>query len=521
MTDHLIPIKRAILSVSDKEGLDVLAKTLTELKIEILSSGGTARYLKEREIPVKEISDFTGAPEMMDGRLKTLHPKIYGGILAIRENEKHMNELSNHGYPPIDLVVVNLYPFERESQTAGLSFIDIVEQIDIGGPTLLRAAAKNFPYVTVLTDLEQYSDFLTELNKHQGSTTLSFRRRSAQRVFEKTSAYDATISQFFQKDTPSLPKYLRLALRQKWLLRYGENPHQQGAFYLPENISDKTIIERVLQGKTLSYNNLMDIHAALDLMAEFDGDYTVAIFKHTNPCGVGRSNHSLLDAFERALECDPVSAFGGIIIFSHEVDSKTAEACSKSFTEILISPIFSPQSLELFSKKKNLRLVEVNLQKSREALKGHEIRRAIDGYLIQQKDLAMEDLSKSQVVTKRAPTSEEMIALNLAWKVAKHVKSNAVVLANQVQTMGIGAGQMSRVDSSRIASFKADPKKIKGSALASDAFFPFRDGVDEAAHHGVSCIVEPGGSVRDQEVIDAANEHDLAMIFTQVRHFKH
>ncbi|MFH1262815.1 MAG: bifunctional phosphoribosylaminoimidazolecarboxamide formyltransferase/IMP cyclohydrolase [Pseudomonadota bacterium] len=515
------PTRRALVSVSDKKNLDVLAAGLREFEIEILSSGGTAKYLREKGFDVVEVGDFTGAPEMLDGRLKTLHPKIHGGILAIRDNPRHMEDLKLRDYVPIDLVVVNLYPFEAASAVEGKPAAEVIEEIDIGGPTLLRAAAKNFSFVAVVTEPSQYEGLLDELRTHGGSTTLAYREALARRVFERTAAYDATIARYFQRKDSAPPNYYPLALERKWELRYGENPHQTGAFYLPAALQGKTALERVLQGKVLSYNNLMDVAAAIDLSGELPGRYSVAILKHTNPCGVGLSDHSLREAYERALECDPISAFGGIVIFSHPLDPETAETCAKTFTEIVIAPAFDVQTLELLGKKKNLRLLEVDAKKTSPLLGGFDIRRAVDGYLIQQRDRDIEPLDSARVVTRRAPTPAEMEGLDLAWRVAKHVKSNAIVIANRFQTVGIGAGQMSRVDSARIAAMKADPKKLTGSALASDAFFPFRDGVDEAAARGVTAIVQPGGSLRDEEVIAAADEHGLAMLVTGVRHFRH
>lgn len=514
-------IERALISVSDKSGLEALARTLADAKVEILSSGGTAKFLKEKGIPVREISDFTQAPEMLDGRLKTLHPKVHGGILAIRDNASHMMQLKDHKYVPIDLVIVNLYPFEETAAKPGVPFHDVVEQIDIGGPTMLRSAAKNHPFVTVLVEPGQYDTFLEEFRKNGGATGADYRRHCAQRVFERTAAYDSTIAGYFQGKPETAPAHFSLALEQKWEMRYGENPHQMAGFYLPAGAMGKTVMEKVLQGKALSYNNLMDVHGALDLITEFGTEYAVAILKHTNPCGVGTSTNSLLEAYQRAVACDPVSAFGGIVVFSHTLDEKTAEVCGETFTEIVIAPEFSAGALKFFAKKKNLRLLEVNLPEVKRQMGGYDVRRTVDGYLVQQRDRSVENLKEAKVVTKRSPADAELRALSLGWKVAKHVKSNSIVLANEVETVGVGAGQMSRVDSSRIAAMKARPEKLKGSVLASDAFFPFRDGIDEAARHGVVAVVQPGGSIRDEEVIAAADEQGMAMLFTGVRHFKH
>ncbi|HLG19995.1 MAG TPA: bifunctional phosphoribosylaminoimidazolecarboxamide formyltransferase/IMP cyclohydrolase [Bdellovibrionota bacterium] len=514
-------IQRALISVSDKTGLEQLGRVLQNRGVEILSSGGTAKFLSEKGLKVVEVSDFTGAPEMLDGRLKTLHPKIHGGILAIRDNSAHMAALREQKYVPIDLVVVNLYPFEAAARTPGKSFDDVVEQIDIGGPTLLRAASKNFPYVTALIEPGQYESFLKELETNDGGTTFAFRKECALHVFERTANYDATISAYFRGSGETLPKRFALGLDKKWELRYGENPHQEAGFYLPSAALGNTVLEKVLQGKTLSYNNLMDVHAALDLILELEKNYSVAILKHTNPCGVGTSDKSLLEAYERALSCDPLSAFGGIVVFSHPVDGQTASTCEKTFTEIVIAPKFDADARTVFGKKKNLRMLEADLNDLRSAMGGVDIRRAADGYLIQNRDRSFEDLRECKIATKRKPTEQEYSALRLAWTVAKHVKSNAIVLANETQTVGVGAGQMSRVDSSRIAAMKAKPELLKNVVLASDAFFPFRDGIDEAAKHGVRAVVQPGGSVRDAEVIQAADEHGMAMIFTGVRHFRH
>ncbi len=423
-----IPIRRALISVSRKEGLDHLAQILIDRGIELLSSGGTAKYLQERKIPVTEISDYTKAPEMLDGRLKTLHPKIHGGLLAVRDNPSHMSQMDREGYAPIDLVVVNLYPFEKTSRNEKASFSDVIEQIDIGGPTLLRAAAKNFPFVAVLVGPQQYGEFLEEFDKHDGGTSYDYRQGLAQRVFERTALYDAAIANYFQNSDSHLPQFYALGLERKWELRYGENPHQQGGFYLPAAAEGETCLEKVLQGKRLSHNNLMDAHAALELIREFDGSLAVAILKHANPCGVGISDNSLSEAYGRALACDPTSAFGGIVTFSATVDEAAARSCVETFTEIVIAPQFTPEALAVFQTKKNLRVLEVPDHKLPRAF---EMRRCADGYLIQQPDQSSEDLTQAEVVTKRHPIAEEMEALLLAWKVVKPVKSNAIVIANR------------------------------------------------------------------------------------------
>ena len=441
-------IQRALISVSDKTGLEAVAKFLVDHHVELLSSGGTAQFLKDKNIPVIEISDFTKAPEMLDGRLKTLHPKIHGGILALR-NEKHLAQLKEQNYVPIDLVIVNLYPFEETLQKT-TDAEKIIENIDIGGPTLLRSAAKNHGYVTVVTLASQYEPLMKQITENDCGTTLEFRKKCAQTVFERTAVYDATIASYFQSLSSDFPNTFVLGLNEKLPMRYGENPHQRAVFALPAKSLGKSLIDHVLQGKALSYNNLMDVHAAVELMLDFENENldrrvqtklnTVAIFKHTNPCGVGRSSKSLQDAYEAALACDPVSAFGGIIIFSHELDEKTAVRASETFTEIMIAPKFSSGASDVLQKKKNLRLIELDVPAAREKMKSYEIKRALDGYLIQERDSKIETLQNAKVVTTKKPTTNELEALDLAWKVSKHVKSNAIVLANQTQTVGIGAG---------------------------------------------------------------------------------
>jgi phosphoribosylaminoimidazolecarboxamide formyltransferase/IMP cyclohydrolase len=512
-------IERALISVSDKTGLENLARKLVSFNIEIISSGGTASFLRDKKIPVIEVSDFTQAPEMLDGRVKTLHPKIHGGILA-RRNEDHLSQLKKQNYPTIDLVIVNLYPFE-ETLAKTDDFETLVENIDIGGPAMLRSSAKNHESVTVLVDPSQYEGFLAQLETNKGATTHDFRKTCAKIVFEKTATYDASIASYFQSLNSEFPTTITLGLKEKLPMRYGENPHQRAVFALPTKALGKSVIDGVLQGKQLSYNNLMDVHAAVELLLDCQKDRTVAIFKHTNPCGVGRSTNSLVEAYESALACDPTSAFGGIVVFSHDVDDKTAARASEIFTEIMIAPKFSDQAKEILGKKKNLRLLEIDFAAAQKNMQGLEIKKSLDGYLVQEKDSTMEDLSKAKIVSNKKPTAEELQALDLGWRVCKHVKSNAIVLTNQHQTVGIGAGQMSRVDSSKFAMTKKQIKTDKLLALASDAFFPFRDSIDEAAKNGVTCIVQPGGSIKDQEVIDAANEHGIAMIFTGIRHFKH
>lgn len=577
-------IRRALLSVSDKTGIVEFAAELDRLGVEIISTGGTARTLRENGIIVREVSEITGFPEMMDGRVKTLHPKIHGAFLALRDNDAHAEAMKIHGIEPIDLVVVNLYPFQKTVEKEDVSLEEAVEQIDIGGPAMIRSAAKNWRDVAVITDLRLYENVLEELKKTGGSLSLETRRSFAALAFSNTSHYDMIISGFLVEqlsdeefdlieelhpasnpellqmlgeefedfddleddfddkfdfedeiknissgngnplfssggEEPAkagLPAIVETELEKAEDLRYGENPHQKAALYISDYEFGGIAYSEQLHGKEMSYNNYLDADAAWRLVQEFD-EQACAIIKHTNPSGVGIGANNL-EAYRRALATDPVSAFGGIVAFNRKVDAEAAEAVNEIFTEVVIAPEFDERALEIFMKKKNLRVLRAE---SGDA--AFEFRKISGGMLVQSPDdlrLSREDL---KAVSKRQPTEDEIRALLFAWKVCKHVKSNAIVLTNEFQTVGVGAGQMNRIDSVRIAASRAERTELalKGSVLASDAFFPFRDGVDEAAEYGISAIIQPGGSVRDEEVIEAADEHNLAMVFTGVRHFKH
>ena len=512
-------ISRALISVSDKTGLLELATFLQSSNIEILSSGGTAQYLTDHQIATTEVSEFTHAPEMLDGRVKTLHPKIHGGILFKRNNPEHVAQINAQQFKPIDVVIVNLYPFE-ETLKKTFDHAALIEKIDIGGPALLRSAAKNYTDVTVLTSPDQYRLFIEDFKNNNGNTSLAFRQTCSQMVFEKTASYDASIASYFQSQSRDpLPTSTNLGLNQKLELRYGENPQQPAHFALPSKALGQTVLNHVLQGKQLSYNNLLDVHAAVELMRDVQKDFTVAILKHTNPCGIGRSTESLVEAYAYALAADPLSAFGGIVIFSHEVNRIVALKTIETFTEIMIAPSFSEDALALLEKKKNIRLI--TLAPSMIQPEGIEIKKILDGYLIQQPDMAIESVFECTVATFKTPSTQAFKALDLAWRVCKHVKSNAIVIANQNQTLGIGAGQMNRLDSTHIALEKAKQKNSKMQVLASDAFFPFADSIELAHQYGIEAIVQPGGSIKDIDVINAANQHGIAMVFTNVRHFKH
>ncbi|BAI80656.1 bifunctional purine biosynthesis protein PurH [Deferribacter desulfuricans SSM1] len=514
---NLIP-KRALISVSEKSGIVEFATELVNLGIEIISTGGTAKLLKENGIDIVEISDFTGFPEILDGRVKTLHPKVHAGILNIRDNENHQKIMKEMGLVNIDLVVVNLYPFEKTVAKEDVSFDEAIENIDIGGPTMVRSAAKNHKYVAIVVDNNDYNKIIDELKK--GGITYETRLNLARKAFTHTAVYDALISNYFNKVCNIVfPDEISLPMRKAQDLRYGENPHQKAAFYKSPLIKEVSVsTSKQLHGKELSFNNIIDINAALELVKEFDKPAAV-IIKHTNPCGVGTADN-LLDAYNFALECDPVSAFGGIVAFNRVLDKETAEKLKELFLEVVIAPDFEEGALDILTTKKNLRLIKTgdfNQIKDNE----FDVKKVIGGFLLQDRDLENFDREHGlKVVTKRKPTEEELEALKFAWIVVKHVKSNAIVYANKNQTVGIGAGQMSRVDSSVIAAMKAR-KPLKGCVMASDAFFPFRDSVDEAAKNGITAIIQPGGSIRDNEVIEAANEHNIAMIFTGMRHFKH
>jgi phosphoribosylaminoimidazolecarboxamide formyltransferase/IMP cyclohydrolase len=500
-------IQRALISVSDKTGLVEFATELHRLGIEIVSTGGTARLLKDASVPVVEISEFTGFPEMLDGRVKTLHPKVHGGLLFIRGNPEHEAQVARQGIQPIDLVVVNLYPFEQ---------VPSIENIDIGGPSMLRSAAKNHASVTVVVDPADYPAVLKDMKEHAGNTCEKFRRKLAAKVFETTARYDAAIAEYF-RPTQELPETLSLSLRKAQDLRYGENPHQRAALY-----GEFQKQFQQLHGKELSYNNILDLTAAAGLVAEFE-EPTVAVIKHTNPCGVG-SAATLVDAWRLAYETDKQAPFGGIIAVNRPLDAPVAHAIAEIFSEVIVAPEFEPDALAILQKKKSLRLLRSTLHPPRSTL---ELRSVTGGLLAQERDGRLVSADDLKVATKRAPTKEERHALLFAWRVVKHVKSNAIVFARSdssgSRTLGIGAGQMSRVDSSRIAVWKAKETALDlhGSVVASDAFFPFADGIIAAADAGATAAIQPGGSVRDAEVIAAADERDLAMVFTGIRHFRH
>ncbi|HEX8142670.1 MAG TPA: bifunctional phosphoribosylaminoimidazolecarboxamide formyltransferase/IMP cyclohydrolase [Pyrinomonadaceae bacterium] len=576
-TEGLRPVHRALLSVSDKTGIVEFARGLQRFGVEIISTGGTARALREAGISVKDISEVTGFPEMMDGRVKTLHPRIHGGLLALRDRPEHLQAMREHGIEPIDMVVVNLYPFEETALREGVTLAEVVEQIDIGGPAMIRSAAKNWRDVAVIVSPDTYDQILDEMKLHQGALTLERRTQLAAQAFQRTSAYDTAVSIYLtanssQEGAPSfselvsmigsnytsmipyargseeafmsyilaiaadqitaqqradiaagtstragqgtLPPSYEIRLRKAADLRYGENPHQMAALYDSDEKGGVAQAE-LLSGKEMSFNNYVDADAAWQLVSDFD-ETACAIIKHTNPAGVALGP-SLEEAYRRALATDPVSAFGGIVAFNRAVDESAARALIGIFTEVVIAPDYESAALEVLRTKKSLRVLRV--PGSTHAA-GLEYKQITGGMLVQTRDshrLAFNDL---KVVTERVPSDKEVRALFFAWTVCKHVKSNAIVYAREGQTIGVGAGQMSRVDSVKIAAMRAQ-LPLDGSVLASDAFFPFRDGVDEAARHGITAVIQPGGSVRDEEVIAAADEHGLAMVLTGVRHFKH
>ncbi|MBP6030914.1 MAG: bifunctional phosphoribosylaminoimidazolecarboxamide formyltransferase/IMP cyclohydrolase [Sphingobium sp.] len=526
-----VKIGRALLSVSDKTGLVDLGKALAAHGVALVSTGGTAKALREAGLEVADIADLTGFPEMMDGRVKTLHPKVHGGLLAVRDNAEHVASMTEHAIEPIDLVVVNLYPF-AQTVAKGASREEIIENIDIGGPSMVRSAAKNHESVTILTDPADYARLIAEMAANDGATTYDFRRLCAAKAYAATAAYDGMIAHWFmtvdqgEKFPPSVTMTRTLVMP----LRYGENPHQEAALYVPggEHISGIGQAEQV-QGKELSYNNLNDANAALELLAEFrDGPPTVVIVKHANPCGVA-TGATLAEAYQNAFQCDSVSAFGGIIAVNRPLDAPTAEAISGIFTEVVVAPGADEAARAVFAKKKNLRLLLTNGLPDPARI-GQSVTVIAGGILVQDRDNGRVTREMLKAVTKRAPTSQELNDCLFAWTVAKHVKSNAIVYAKDGVTAGIGAGQMNRRDSSRIAAAKAQEAAqtfgwasphTKGSAVASDAFFPFADGLLAAAEAGATAVIQPGGSMRDDEVIAAADEAGLAMVFTGMRHFRH
>ena len=562
---RLRPIKRALISVSDKTGIVEFARELTAFKVEIVSTGGTAKALRDAGIAVRDVTDITGYPEMMDGRIKTLHPRVHGGLLALRDNPEHVEAMHEHGIEPIDMVVVNLYPFEQTIRREGVTREEAIEQIDIGGPAMIRSAAKNSQDVAVVVLPEQYERVITEMKSNMGSLSLNTRNKLAQDAFAQTGRYDGIVSAylsgmfsrdsvavtgtgvavgggggggytsnvFVQTDIPATASSTVLPQRTSWSitkitdLRYGENPHQSAALYSMGPIRGLAGAA-LLSGKEMSFNNYVDADAAWNLICDFE-ETACGIIKHTNPAGVGLGA-SAAEAYRRALATDPISAFGGIVAFNKRVDVEAAQEVTKIFTEVVIAPGYDTAALEALQTKKNLRVISIdrneisddqaNLTFMFSVSEELEFKQISGGILVQTRDrhqLKREDL---KVVTTREPTEEELEALLFAWIVCKHTKSNAIVYARANQTVGVGAGQMSRVDSVKIGAMRAQ-LPIAGSVLASDAFFPFRDGIDEAAKHGITAVIQPGGSVRDDEVIAAANEHGLAMVFTGIRHFKH
>ncbi|WP_136636344.1 bifunctional phosphoribosylaminoimidazolecarboxamide formyltransferase/IMP cyclohydrolase [Pseudooceanicola onchidii] len=529
MTD-LHPVRRALISVSDKTGLIDLAKELAGMGIDLLSTGGSAGMLRDAGLTVTDVADVTGFPEMMDGRVKTLHPKVHGGLLALRDNDGHVAAMNDHGIEAIDLLIVNLYPFE-ETVAKGADYDTCIENIDIGGPAMIRAAAKNHAFVTTIVDVEDYGVLVDELKANDGQTSLNFRKRHAQIAYARTGAYDAAVSTWMAsaigEETPRRRVFAGTLAQS---LRYGENPHQSAAFYTDGSVRPGVSTAQQHQGKELSYNNINDTDAAFELVSEFlpSNGPACAIIKHANPCGVARGE-SLRDAYLRAFDCDRTSAFGGIIALNQPLDGDTAEEIAQIFTEVVIAPGADDRAKEIFAKKKNLRLLTTDgLADPKTAILSY--RQVAGGLLVQDKDNGRIDMDDLKVVTKRKPSEKEMADLLFAWTVAKHVKSNAIVYVKDGATVGVGAGQMSRVDSSTIAALKAarmaeeiglSETPAKGSVVASDAFFPFADGLLAAANAGATAVIQPGGSMRDNEVIEAADEAGLAMVLTGMRHFRH
>lgn len=529
MTD-LYPVRRALLSVSDKTGLIELGQALAARGVELLSTGGSAKTLRDAGLTVKDVADITGFPEMMDGRVKTLHPNVHGGLLALRDNADHVKAMEEHNIGGIDLLVVNLYPFEA-ALARGADYEEMIENIDIGGPAMIRASAKNHGFVATVVDVEDYAALLAELDANDGQTTYAFRQRLAQIAYARTGAYDAAVSNWMAKAIgEDAPRRRVVAGEIKQTLRYGENPHQNAAFYVDGTARHGVATAVQHQGKELSYNNINDTDAAYELVAEFDPakNAAVAIIKHANPCGVAQGA-TLIEAYQKAFDCDRTSAFGGIVALNQPLDAETARAITEIFTEVVIAPGASDEAKAIFAAKKNLRLLTTEgLPNVLDA--SFTVRQVAGGMLVQDKDAGFIGMDDLKVVTKKAPTDEQLADLLFAWKVGKHVKSNAIVYVKDGATVGVGAGQMSRVDSALIAAKKAErmadvlglpaPLTI-GSAVASDAFFPFPDGLMEAAAAGATCVIQPGGSMRDDEVIAAADEAGLAMVFTGMRHFRH
>ncbi len=529
MTD-LHPVRRALISVSDKTGVEDLARALADRGVTLLSTGGTAKLLRDAGLTVSDVAEITEFPEMMDGRVKTLHPRVHGGLLALRDDDGHMGSATEHGIPMIDLLVVNLYPFE-ETVAKGAGYKEVIENIDIGGPAMIRAAAKNHAFVNVVVDVDDYAPLLAELDANDGQTSLSFRQRLAQTAYARTGAYDAAVSTWMAGAIGTdAPRRRVVAGTLAQTLRYGENPHQSAAFYTDGSARPGVATARQVQGKELSYNNINDTDAAFELVSEFrpeDGP-ACAIIKHANPCGVARGA-TLKEAYARAFDCDRTSAFGGIIALNQPLDAETAEEIAQIFTEVVIAPGADDAAIRFFEKKKNLRLLLTDGLADPSAA-SLTVRQVSGGMLVQDKDNGHVTEADLKVATKRQPSEAEIADMLFAWKVAKHVKSNAIVYVKDGATVGVGAGQMSRVDSCRIAARKAedmaaalglDTALTKGSVVASDAFFPFADGLLTAAEAGATAVIQPGGSMRDDEVIAAADEAGLAMVLTGMRHFRH
>ncbi|MEO0766241.1 MAG: bifunctional phosphoribosylaminoimidazolecarboxamide formyltransferase/IMP cyclohydrolase [Pseudomonadota bacterium] len=527
MTD-LTPLRRALISVSDKTGLVEFATALAGQGIELLSTGGTARALRDAGLNVKDVADITGFPEMMDGRVKTLHPVVHGGLLALRDNDDHVASMKEHGIGPIDLVVVNLYPFE-ETVAKGAPYGDVIENIDIGGPAMIRSAAKNHGFVTVVVDVADYDAVLSELSEHSGKTTYALRQQLAQTAYARTAAYDTAVSTWMAAQVGQTPRHRTFGGTLAQNLRYGENPHQAAAFYTDGTARPGVATATQHQGKELSYNNINDTDAAFELVSEFSGQGPAcAIIKHANPCGVATGS-TLVEAYTRAFDCDRTSAFGGIIALNQPLDGETAQAIAGIFTEVVIAPGADADAIGLFGQKKNLRLLTTE-GLGDPAAAALAVKQVSGGFLVQDKDVGRITRDDLKVVTKRAPSEQELADMLFAWTVAKHVKSNAIIYVKDGATVGVGAGQMSRVDSTRIAARKAQdmaeamglPAPLtQGSVVASDAFFPFADGLITAAEAGATALIQPGGSMRDDEVIAAADEAGLAMVFTGMRHFRH
>jgi phosphoribosylaminoimidazolecarboxamide formyltransferase/IMP cyclohydrolase len=515
----MVKIKRALISVSDKSGLDGLVKTLKKHGVEILSTGGTAKMIRDLGVPARDVSEHTGFPEMLDGRVKTLHPKVHGGLLALRENREHMETVKKHDIGLIDMVVVNLYPFEKTVAKPGVRLEEAIENIDIGGPSMLRSAAKNHRSVCVVCDPADYGRIIDEMEKNSGSVSEPLLVELGKKVFARTSAYDAAIYRYLIGE--EFPQNLNLSYKKLQDLRYGENPHQKAAFYRDESVDEPSVSNAVqLHGKELSFNNIIDLNAALEIVKEFD-EPAATIIKHTNPCGTATAK-TLSKAYIDALDCDRLSAFGSIVGFNRPVDGELADTILKEadFVECIIAPSYEAKALEALKAKKNLRLLEVKNFGAKVMKFDKDMKKVVGGMLVQDRDTARVKEPDLKVVTKLKPTKEQLASLMFGWVVTKHVKSNAIVMCQGTRTVGVGAGQMSRVVSVQIAAEKAGDRS-RNSTLASDAFFPKEDGIEQAAKAGVKAIIQPGGSIRDKEVIEMADKLGIAMVFTGIRHFKH